>query len=52
MRCCSSPVDRPVIFFAKAIGNLIFLLIVEVLILPLFYFLFLVGQAHRGPRSG
>jgi heme exporter protein B len=44
-----SPVDRPVIFFAKATGNLIFLSIVEVLILPLFYFLFLSGKPMGGP---
>ena len=44
-----SPVDRPVIFFAKATGNLIFLSIVEVLILPLFYFLFLSGKPMGAP---
>jgi len=38
-----SPVDRPVIFFAKAGGNLIFLLAVEALTLPVFGFLFLQG---------
>lgn len=36
-----SPIDRPVIFFGKSVGNLIFLLIVEVLIVPLFFFIFL-----------
>lgn len=36
-----SPTDRPVIFFGKAVGNLIFLLIVEVMIVPLFFFIFL-----------
>ncbi len=36
-----SPTDRPVIFFGKAVGNLIFLLIVEAFIVPLFYFIFL-----------
>ncbi len=36
-----SPVDRPVIFFAKASGNLIFLLIVEALTVPIFALLFL-----------
>jgi heme exporter protein B len=36
-----SPTDRPVIFFAKATGNLIFLLMVEALTLPLFIFMFL-----------
>jgi heme exporter protein B len=40
-----SPVDRPVIFFAKMIGNLIFLLVVEALTIPVFAFLFLQGQA-------
>jgi heme exporter protein B len=44
-----SPVDRPIIFFAKATGNLIFLSIVIVLILPLFYFLFLSGKPMGGP---
>jgi heme exporter protein B len=43
-----SPVDRPVIFFAKATGNLIFLLIVEVLSLPLFSFLFMQGREGYG----
>jgi heme exporter protein B len=36
-----SPVDRPIIFFAKAVGNLVFLLIVEVLTIPLFFAMFL-----------
>jgi heme exporter protein B len=40
-----SPVDRPVIFFGKVVGNLIFLLIVEVLTLPVFSFLFLQGES-------
>jgi heme exporter protein B len=40
-----SPVDRPVIFFAKAVGNLIFLLIVEVLTIPLFFVMFLSSGA-------
>jgi heme exporter protein B len=44
-----SPVDRPVIFFAKATGNLIFLGIVEVIVLPLFYFFFVGGKALGGP---
>ena len=39
-----APVDRPVIFFGKAIGNLIFLLIVEVLVTPLFMFIFNAGK--------
>ncbi len=41
-----SPIDRPVIFFGKAVGNLLFLLIVEVFIVPLFYFIFLGGQSN------
>ncbi len=36
-----SPIDRPVIFFGKAVGNLVFLVIVEVLIVPLFFFIFM-----------
>ncbi len=43
-----SPVDRPVIFFAKAIGNLIFLTIVQVLMVPVFAFLFLQGGSYAG----
>lgn len=43
-----SPVDRPVIFFAKAIGNLIFLGIVLVLTVPVFSFLFLQGSEYGG----
>jgi heme exporter protein B len=42
-----SPVDRPVIFFAKATGNLVFLLIVEVLTLPLFWLMFLSGTGKQ-----
>jgi heme exporter protein B len=42
-----APVDRPVIFFGKAIGNLIFLVIVEVFVTPLFMLIFNVGKyAH------
>jgi heme exporter protein B len=40
-----SPVDRPLIYFAKMIGNLVFMLIVEVLAIPVFYFLFLQGAS-------
>jgi heme exporter protein B len=43
-----SPTDRPIIFFGKATGNLIFLVIVEVLVVPLFYFFFL-GRHQSGP---
>jgi len=44
-----APVDRPIIFFAKAIGNLIFLLMVVAIVLPLFYFFFLAGKELGGP---
>jgi len=43
-----SPVDRPVIFFAKMTGNLIFLLIVQVLTIPIFAFLFLQHASYAG----
>jgi heme exporter protein B len=43
-----SPVDRPVIFFAKAVGNLIFLLIVQVLTIPLFFVMFLSNRPIGG----
>lgn len=35
-----APIDRGVIFLAKATSNLIFLLIVEVIVVPLFWFFF------------
>ncbi|WP_314010266.1 heme exporter protein CcmB [Cryptobacterium curtum] len=35
------PLDRSVIFLAKATGNLVFLLVVELIVLPLFAFFFL-----------
>jgi len=45
-----SPIDRPVIFFGKAVGNLIFLLLVEVFVVPLFYFIFMSGlPVQSGP---
>lgn len=44
-----SPVDRPVIFFAKAVGNLIFLLIVEVVTVPVFAVAFMSGRPIVGP---
>jgi heme exporter protein B len=44
-----SPVDRPMIYFAKVVGNLVFLLIVEFLTLPVFAFLFLQGRDVFGP---
>ena len=48
-----SPIDRPVIFFGKAIGNLIFLLLVQVFVVPLFYLIFMssanMETQHTGP---
>jgi heme exporter protein B len=44
-----SPLDRPVIFFGKAVGNLIFLLIVETLTIPVFVLMFLSGRPIVGP---
>lgn len=44
-----APVDRPVIFFAKAAGNFIFLTIVEAISVPVFYFLFMQGKGLGGP---
>lgn len=38
-----APVDRAVIFLAKATSNLIFLVAVEVLVIPLFFLFFLSG---------
>ncbi|NHM14139.1 heme exporter protein CcmB [Xiamenia xianingshaonis] len=37
------PLDRSVVFLAKATSNVLFLLVVEVIALPLFYFFFLTG---------
>ncbi|MCL2339999.1 MAG: heme exporter protein CcmB [Actinomycetia bacterium] len=38
------PMDRSVLFLAKACSNLIFLLVVEVVVCPLFYFFFLADS--------
>lgn len=45
------PMDRSVIFLAKATANLVFLLVVEVVTVPLFFFFFLgtVGAAPSWP---
>ena len=40
-----APVDRAVVFLAKATTNLLFLLIVEVVVVPLFFLFFLSGLA-------
>lgn len=38
------PLDRSVIFLAKAVSNILFILVVEVIAVPLFYFFFMTGQ--------
>lgn len=38
------PMDRGAIFLAKAVSNALFLLVVEVIAIPLFYFFFMGGQ--------
>lgn len=43
-----APVDRAIIFLAKATSNLIFLAAVEVLVLPLFFLFFLSGADLAG----
>lgn len=45
------PMDRSVIFLAKATANLLFLIVVEIVCVPLFFFLFLgqVGAADSWP---
>jgi len=35
-----SPVDRPLIFFGKMLGNLLFLVVVEIIAVPVFFILF------------
>lgn len=44
-----APVDRPVIFLGKAVGNFIFLFIVEVITIPVFIFMFLADRPIEGP---
>jgi heme exporter protein B len=41
-----APVDRTSIFFGKAIGNLIFMLIVEAIVLPVYSILYTVNLFH------
>jgi heme exporter protein B len=43
-----TPVDRSVIFFGKALGNLVFIVLVEVILLPLFSALFDVPLLQPG----
>jgi heme exporter protein B len=43
-----APVDRSAIYFGKAIGNLIFMLIVEAIVLPVYSVLYNVNLFHPG----
>jgi heme exporter protein B len=43
-----SPVDRSAIYFGKAIGNLIFMLIVEMIVLPVYSVLYSTNLLHPG----
>ena len=39
-----APIDRPIIFLAKATTNLLFLLIVQAIVVPFFYVMFVAGS--------
>jgi len=39
-----APIDRPVIFLAKACTNLLFLLVVQVVVVPVFYVMYVSGS--------
>lgn len=43
-----APVDRSAIYFGKAIGNLIFMLIIEVIVLPIYSILYNINLFHPG----
>jgi heme exporter protein B len=43
-----APVDRSVIYFGKVIGNMIFLVLVELIVLPIYSFLFQVPVFQPG----
>ena len=43
-----APVDRSAIYFGKAIGNLIFMVIVELIVLPVYSLLYNVNLFHPG----
>lgn len=43
-----APVDRTVIYFGKAIGNLVFMLIVEMIVLPIYSVLYNTNLFHPG----
>ena len=43
-----APVDRSAIYFGKALGNLIFMLLVEVIVLPVYSALYNINLFHPG----
>lgn len=43
-----APVDRSAIYFGKALGNLVFMLIVEVIVLPVYSILYNTNLFHPG----
>jgi heme exporter protein B len=43
-----APVDRSAIYFGKALGNLIFMLVVEIVVLPVYSALYNVNLFHPG----
>jgi heme exporter protein B len=43
-----TPVDRSAIYFGKALGNLIFMFVVEAVVLPLYFVFFSVNVFHPG----
>ncbi|RPI78241.1 MAG: hypothetical protein EHM41_25805, partial [Chloroflexi bacterium] len=43
-----APVDRSVIFFGKAVGNLVFMLLVEIIVLPVYSILYNINLFHPG----
>jgi len=43
-----APVDRSAIYFGKAIGNLVFMLMVEAIVLPVYTVLYSVNLFHPG----
>jgi heme exporter protein B len=43
-----APVDRSAIYFGKALGNLIFMLVVEIVVLPVYSALYNVNLFHLG----
>jgi heme exporter protein B len=45
-----SPIDRPLIYFGKMLGNLIFLMVVETIAVPIFFMLF--GMGIGGSQIG